>query len=1095
MAGRLRTVGIVTNTDGAYTTSLGIVLETNGTTALLDDASFSGSSAVGIVLPGGLAPIGAPAHGAAAPALVGNGATGPDRSDIRYTGTYTNGIVLSDPATQNPVTVAATGYVTNLTGGIIHNGDAVYGAPGVSWTLTNLGKITSETYGSDGVHLTTGGVLTNGQEGSSTGLIAGYLTGVDIAGANGTVLNFGTIFAEGGIYSPFHHDYGIGVHLGAGGSVTNGQSGSLEGSITGTAYGVDIGGGSGTVTNFGTIDGKYGAVRFGGGDDLLVAEPGAVFIGKVDGGGGNNTLELAPGAGPGLLSGLGTNFVNFGSVVFDANAAWTVTLDDPAAFTGTFYGFASGDFLDLTSRIATDVSYSGGVLSVLNGPDVVATVNLTGSLTSADFTLTSDGLGGTDIGIATSAAPVTVSPLPNIAGASVGGAAASNTTASDPIYSGTYVNGIVLSNPATQNPTIVAATGYITNRTGDHNGDAIYGAPVYPWTVANLGTVYGPGYAAGVHLTAGGVLTNGQSGSTAALIEGNYGVRIDGGVGTVSNFGTIFGGEGYFLGAGVELVGGGSVTNGQSGSTAGLIAGGGSNQYAGVAIFGGLGSVTNFGTIRGRTSALILGAGGSVANFGTIDGPFSGSGIMLGALASTVTNAGAIIGSSGTAVQFGGGDDLLVADPGAVFMGKVDGGGGNNTLELAAGAGPGLLSGLGTNFVNFGSVVFDPGAPWTVTLDNPAAFTGTISGFAKGDFIDLTGTAATGVSYSGGVLTVLNGSSVVVTLNLAGPYTSADFTLSPDGHGGTDIGTQISVPTADMILRQGSTGEFEIYNLGNNVVLGASALGQVGTEWVFMGLGDFNGTDSTDMILRDSNTGVFEVYDISSDTITAATSMGQVGLEWQLAGFGNFNGPSGGTDMMLRNVYTGVFELYDITNNTVTSANPFGQVGLEWQVAGFGDFNGDGTTDMMLRNTQTGFFEVYDINNSKLTSWNSLGQVGLEWQIAGFGAFDGDGTTGMMLRDVNTEVFELYDIQNNQVISASSIGQVGLEWQVAGFGPIAGPNTSDMVLRNTQTGAFEIYDFANNQLTGAASLGQVGLEWQVGGIAPDPLIHSPSILG
>jgi len=194
-----------------------------------------------------------------------------------------------------------------------------------------------------------------------------------------------------------------------------------------------------------------------------------------------------------------------------------------------------------------------------------------------------DGSGGAGIvlpgGLAQISAPAHVGAAPAFAGSN----SATGLYGSDPVYTGTYLNGIVLSNPATQNPATVAATGYVTNHTGPHNGDAIYGAPVYPWTVANLGTLNGPGYAAGLHLTAGGVLTNGQSGSSAALIEGNYGVLIGGGVGTVSNFGKIFGGEGYFFGAGVELAAGGSVTNGQSGSPAGLIAGGGSNNYAGVA--------------------------------------------------------------------------------------------------------------------------------------------------------------------------------------------------------------------------------------------------------------------------------------------------------------------------------------------------------------------------------------------------------------------------------------------------------------------------------------------------------------------------------
>jgi len=157
-------------------------------------------------------------------------------------------------------------------------------------------------------------------------------------------------------------------------------------------------------------------------------------------------------------------------------------------------------------------------------------------------------------------------------------------------------------------------------------------------------------------------------------------------------------------------------------------------------------------------------------------------------LAGTVTNAGTIIGTDGTAVQFGGGDDRMVVDPGAVFIGTVDGGGGSDVLELAAGTGDRTLSGLGTSFANFETVVFDANANWTVTVDNTAAFTGMISGFAAGDILDLTGKAATGATYAGGVLTVQNGGTIVAAFNLAGSYTSADFSLGSDGHGGTAIG-------------------------------------------------------------------------------------------------------------------------------------------------------------------------------------------------------------------------------------------------------------------------------------------------------------------
>ncbi len=57
------------------------------------------------------------------------------------------------------------------------------------------------------------------------------------------------------------------------------------------------------------------------------------------------------------------------------------------------------------------------------------------------------------------------------------------------VITGTDTDGIVLSDPATDDPATVAATGYITNQTATHDYDAIYGAPGYSWTVANLGTI------------------------------------------------------------------------------------------------------------------------------------------------------------------------------------------------------------------------------------------------------------------------------------------------------------------------------------------------------------------------------------------------------------------------------------------------------------------------------------------------------------------------------------------------------------------------------------------------------------------------------
>jgi hypothetical protein len=42
---------------------------------------------------------------------------------------------------------------------------------------------------------------------------------------------------------------------------------------------------------------------------------------------------------------------------------------------------------------------------------------------------------------------------------------------------------------------------------------------------------------------------------------------------------------------------------------------------------------------------------------------------------------------------------------------------------------------------------------------------------------------------------------------------------------------------------------------------------------------------ASDLVLRNVNTGQFEVYDIAGNTLVGAASLGAVGLDWQLGGF------------------------------------------------------------------------------------------------------------------------------------------------------------------------------------------------------------------
>ncbi|HVH80084.1 MAG TPA: hypothetical protein VM782_11885, partial [Stellaceae bacterium] len=84
-------------------------------------------------------------------------------------------------------------------------------------------------------------------------------------------------------------------------------------------------------------------------------------------------------------------------------------------------------------------------------------------------------------------------------------------------------------------PLTVASSGAV-----ETSGTAIYGPNTQAWTVADYGTIEATGAGSiGVYLEDGGSVAN--TGSTAVIEGGAYGVKIAAAAGTVANAGTISG--------------------------------------------------------------------------------------------------------------------------------------------------------------------------------------------------------------------------------------------------------------------------------------------------------------------------------------------------------------------------------------------------------------------------------------------------------------------------------------------------------------------------------------------------------------------------
>jgi hypothetical protein len=302
--------------------------------------------------------------------------------------------------------------------------------------------------------------------------------------------------------------------------------------------------------------------------------------------------------------------------------------------------------------------------------------------------------------------------------------------------------------------------------------------------------------------------------------------------------------------------------------------------------------------------------------------------------------------------------------------------------------------------------------------------------------------------------------------------------------------------TANMVLRNAgnTTASYQIYNLAANSSLAAYALGQVGSDWGFVTLGNFNQSDPGDMLLRNSTSGAFQIYDIADNNIIGSSSLGTVGLNWQVMGFGTFGsfGSFGEDDMILRDANTGKLQVYNIDNNQITGSASLGTIGLDRQFSGIGNFSGNGTSDLLVRNSNTGGLQVYEISNNQITGSAFLGTVGLDWQFSGVGNVSGvPDESDLLLRNRSTGALQVYNINDNQITGSASLGAVGLDWQFAGVTSVSGVSASDLVLRNVNTGAFQVYNIANNQLTGSASLGSVGLDWQLGGFAATGPVPPP----
>jgi hypothetical protein len=650
-------------------------------------------------------------------------------------------------------TVNSTGTVVN--GSAADTSALIVGSfngisAGNSITVSNFATIKATT--STGVFLGQGGSVTNGSAADTKAAIVGS-TGSGIFVSAGTVgiSNFGTIAGATGI------GFGNGT-VASVGTVVNGSAADTSALIIGNngTFGTGVGGGSGTtaISNFGTIKGANTGIVIGNGTvgtkGTVVNGSAADTVALITGGTGtvgtgifinSSTVSVS---NFGIVNGAGTG-INFGTNGSVASAGTVVNgsaADTSALIVGSFNGIFANNSITV-SNFATIKATTFTCIFLGQG----------GSVTNGSAADTIAAIaGGTGAGIFVGGGTADVSNFGTI----TGGIGFGNGTVS---AKGTVVNG----STADTSALIIGNNG--TFGTGVSVGSGTTG-------INNFGTIKGVGAGIGFGnntVASSGTVVNGSAADTVALITGGTGtvgtgIFINSSTVSVSNFGTVNGaGTGINFGTNGTVASAGTVVNGSTADTSALIVGNLNGIFASNSI-----TVSNFAAIKAAAfTGIFLGQGGSVTNGSAADtkavissAGTTGVGVLVNAGQATVTNFGTITsagnsaivfststgtvvnagsistaaGAAGTAIQFGSGAERLVLRPGSSITGKVFGGSGTNTLELASG-GSATTGSIGSQFTNFGTVVVDAGANWTLTgVNNTATVTnnGTLSEVAGG---------------------------------------------------------------------------------------------------------------------------------------------------------------------------------------------------------------------------------------------------------------------------------------------------------------------------------------------------------------------------
>ena len=474
--------------------------------------------------------------------------------------------------------------------------------------------------------------------------------------------------------------------------------------------------------------------------------------------------------------------------------------------------------------------------------------------------------------------------------------------------------------------------------------------------------------------------------------------------------------------------------------------------------------------------------------------------------ASTITNSGTIglFGDTITGSLINNGTVDVRAGGGA-SVGTIDGTvSGSGEIQIRESATLDLTHAkLGSNaIVSFEDAhgTLDIGAG---SLDSTGNLGGLINGFGATDAIDFTG-AVTSLSYWGGELTLVDGSTVVAQLHLIGDFAADTFFANPIGGGMTQItmAPDASTPPAatvdnfdgrglSEILWRDDSGTTSLWLQAQGPGFTGEVLGQLPTNGTFSAVADINGDGKADLVWRgpDGDVGLWlSNPDPNSITFTNV-DLGVVTNSWTIQKLGDFGG-TGQQDILWRysNGDVALWLAKPGSGYAGFNGQDLGVVSPSWTIQQVGDFSGDGKDDVLWRNAN-GDISIWHANNSLgftgFTGFTGqdLGVVSPSWTIQGVGDFSGGGKDDILWHNTNGDVsiWHANSGAGYTGFTGQELGIVSPSWMIEKVGDYNGDGKADILWRNTNGDISIWMSNSGAGYTGMTGheLGVVSTDWHI----------------